>query len=79
MLFFLLITFILWAIPLLSMTDASTTALGSMPGAVYPAGVAGIIDVLFTTYLAAAVTINDRWEKAGHKPLLPLGPIGQKK
>ena len=78
MLFFLLITFIHWAIPLLSMTDTGT-ALGSMPGAVYPAGVAGIIDVIFTTYLAAAVTINDRWEKAGHKALLPLGPIGQKK
>ena len=79
MLFFLLITFILWAIPLLSMTDASTTIFGSMPGAVFPAGVAGIIDVIFTTYLAAAVTINERWEKAGSRGPLPLGPIGQKK
>lgn len=78
MLLFLTATFILWTIPLLSMTDAGT-AFGAMPGAVFPAGIAGIIDVFFTTYLASAVVINDRWEKAGFRPLLPLGPIGQKK
>lgn len=79
MLFFLLIVFILWAIPLLSMTEASTTALGAMPGAVLPAGVVGLIDVIFTTYLAMAVTINDRWVNAGSRPLLPLFPLGKKK
>ncbi|MCL4334407.1 MAG: acetate uptake transporter [Candidatus Thermoplasmatota archaeon] len=78
MLFVLLITFILWALPLLSMTDASTTILGKMPGAVFPAGVAGIIDVVFTTYLAGAVVINDRWVNAGSRPPLPLFPLGKK-
>lgn len=78
MLFFLLITFILWAIPLLSMTEASTTVLGSMPGAVFPAGVVGLIDVFFTTYLAGAVVINDRWVQSGSKPLLPLFPLTRK-
>lgn len=74
MLLFLLITFILWAIPLLSMTDAGT-ALGAMPGAVMPAGIVGLIDVFFTTYLAGAVVINDRWENAGEPALLPLFPL----
>lgn len=78
MLFFLLITFILWAIPLLSLTD-SGTILGAMPGAVYPAGIVGMIDVIFTTYLAGALVINDRWIKAGFKAPLPLFPIGHKK
>lgn len=75
MLFFLLVTFILWAIPLLSLTDTGTL-LGAMPGAVLPAGIAGIIDVFFTTYLAGAIVVNDRWEKAGMKGPLPLFPIG---
>jgi succinate-acetate transporter protein len=78
MLFFLLITFILWALPLLSMTESSTTILGSMPGAVFPAGVTGIIDVIFTVYLAGAVVINDRWVVAGSRPPLPLFPLGKK-
>lgn len=77
MLFFLLITFILWAIPLLSLTDTGTL-FGAMPGAVYPAGITGIIDVFFTTYLAGAIVVNDRWEKAGLKGPLPLFPIGHK-
>ncbi len=76
MLFFLLITFVLWAIPLLSITDAGT-ALGAMPGAVFPAGVVGLIDVAFTIYLAAAVVINDRWETAGLEGPLPLFPMGK--
>lgn len=71
MLFFLLITFILWAIPLLSLTDTGTL-MGPMPAAVYPAGVVGLIDVFFTTYLAGAVVINERWEHAGSKGPLPL-------
>lgn len=78
MLFFLLITFILWAIPLLTLTDTGTI-LGAMPGAVLPAGVVGLIDVIFTTYLAGAVVINDRWENAGHKGPLPLFPLGKKR
>ena len=77
MLFFLLITFILWAFPLITMTDASTTIFGSMPGAVFYAGVVGLVDVIFTTYLAAAVTINVWWVKAGSLGPLPLGPLGQ--
>ncbi|MEM4089380.1 MAG: GPR1/FUN34/YaaH family transporter [Thermoplasmatales archaeon] len=77
MLFFLLVTFILWAIPLLSMT-ATGSIFGSMPGAVFPAGIAGIIDVVFTTYLAGAVIVNDRWATAGLKPPLPLWPLGKK-
>lgn len=77
MLLVLLVTFILWAIPLLSLTDTGTL-LGAMPGAVIPAGVAGIIDVFFTTYLAGAIVVNDRWEKAGLKGPLPLWPIGTK-
>lgn len=76
MLFVLLITFILWAIPLLSMTDAGTTAFGAMPGAVLYAGYAGLVDVIFTTYLAAAVVINDRWEQKGGRAPLPLFPLG---
>ncbi|MEM0156169.1 MAG: GPR1/FUN34/YaaH family transporter [Thermoplasmataceae archaeon] len=81
MLFFLFITFILWAIPLLSMTASSTTLLGAMPGAVVPAGVVGLIDVIFTTYLAGAAVINDRWVQAGQEPILPLFPFrkGSKK
>lgn len=74
MLFVLLITFILWAIPLLSLTETGTV-LGAMPGAVFPAGVAGLVDVFFTTYLAAAVVINDRWETAGEKGPVPLFPF----
>lgn len=74
MLLFLLITFILWAIPLLSMTDTGT-ALGAMPGAVMPAGIVGLIDVIFTTYLSAAVVINSKWKAAGLKDLLPLFPF----
>ncbi|MEM0136557.1 MAG: acetate uptake transporter [Thermoplasmatales archaeon] len=77
MLFFLLVTFILWAIPLLSMTSTGSV-FGGMPKAVFPAGVAGIIDVIFTTYLAGAVVINDRWVNAGLKPPLPLFPLGKK-
>jgi succinate-acetate transporter protein len=77
MLFFLFITFVLWAIPLLSMT-ATTTLFGAMPGAVLPAGVVGLIDVIFTTYLAGAVVINDRWVQAGQEPILPLFPIGKR-
>lgn len=76
MLLFLLITFILWAIPLLSLTDAGTI-MGGMPGAVFPAGVAGLIDVFFTTYLASAIVINDRWEKGGQLGPLPLFPFRQ--
>lgn len=76
MLFVLLIVFILWAIPLLSMTDAGTTAFGAMPHAVLYAGYAGLIDVIFTTYLAGAVTINERWEMRGGRAPLPLFPLG---
>ncbi len=71
MLFFLLVTFILWAIPLLSLTDAGTL-FGAMPGAVLPAGIVGLVDVFFTVYLAAAVVINDRWESTGSPGPIPL-------
>ena len=79
MLLVLLITFILWAIPLLTLTDAGTTFFGSMPGAVFYAGVAGLVDVIFTSWLAAAIVINDRWEKVGGRGPIPLFPIGKAK
>lgn len=77
MLFVLLITFILWAIPLLTITDAGTTALGPMPGAVLYAGYAGLVDVIFTTWVGAAIVINDRWEQKGAHGPIPLFPIGK--
>lgn len=79
MLFFLTIVFILWAIPLLSF-NGTTTAFGSgLATSLHAAGYCGLIDVIFTTWLAAAVVINDRWEKAGFKGPIPLFPIGKKK
>ncbi len=79
MLFFLLITFILWAIPLLSFNGTSTYMGATLPASVFYAGVVGLIDVVFTTYLAGAVIVNDRWEKAGLKGPLPLGILSRKK
>lgn len=78
MLFFLLVTFILWTIPLLSLTDTGTL-FGAMPGAVFPAGVFGLVDVFFTTYLASAVVINDRWQQVGQPGPIPLFPLGKKR
>lgn len=81
MLFFLLIVFILWAIPLMSY-NATTglTAFGlSLGKSVVYAGYVGLVDVVFTTWLAAAAVINDRWEKAGFHGPIPLFPMGKNK
>ncbi len=81
MLFFLLLVFIMWAIPLLSFngTTGNTIFGTSLASSVVYAGYLGLIDVIFTSWLAAAVIINDRWKVAGFKAPIPLFPIGQKK
>ena len=79
-LFFLLIVFILYAIPLLSLTPSGTTAMGAFPApALAPAGWVGIIDSLFTMWVGAAAIINDRWELAGSRGPIPVYPLGKKK
>lgn len=83
MLFFLFLVFMLYAIPLLSLNAAGTTTLfGAWSGAkpnpsLLAAGYVGLIDCIFTTWIAAAVVINERWEKAGFKGPIPLFPLGK--
>ncbi len=77
-LFFLLIVFILYAIPLMTLTASGTTALGAFPGCLQAAGWVGIIDSIFTMWLGAAVIINDRWVMAGKNPIIPIIPLGKK-
>ncbi|MDP8023934.1 MAG: acetate uptake transporter [Nitrososphaeria archaeon] len=71
-LLFLLFTFILYAIPLTTLSSSMTTAMGAFPGCLKPAGYIGFIDSLFTMWVGAAVVINDRWEMAGKKGPIPL-------
>ncbi|MFP3223108.1 MAG: acetate uptake transporter [Nitrososphaeria archaeon] len=78
-LFFLLITFILYAIPLTTLTSSMTTMMGAFPGCLKPAGYAGFIDVLFTIWVGAATVINDRWEMSGKKGPVPLFPFSKEK
>ncbi|MCL5782647.1 MAG: acetate uptake transporter [Candidatus Thermoplasmatota archaeon] len=78
-LFFLLIVFILYAIPLLTLTASNTTAFGTFPAtALAPAGWVGILDSILTMWIGAAVIINDRWEVAGSHGPIPLFPFGKK-
>lgn len=78
-LFFLLLTFILYAIPLTTLAPSISTAMGAFPDALKPAGYVGFLDSLFTMWVGAATVINDRWEVAGLKGPIPVFPLGKKK
>lgn len=80
-LFFLLLVFILYAIPLLTLDSTGTsTAIGAFPAALQAAGYVGLIDAALTVWVGAAVIINDRWRSAGYDEApIPLFPIGQRK
>ncbi|MCL4343364.1 MAG: acetate uptake transporter [Nitrososphaerota archaeon] len=78
-LFFLLLTFILYAVPLTTLTSSMTTAMGTFPGSLKPAGYVGFIDVLFTIWVGAAAVINDRWEITGKKGPVPVFPLVKEK
>ena len=78
-LFFLLLVFLLYAIPLLTLNHAGTsTAFGSFPAALAPAGYFGMIDVAMTVWIGAAAILNDQWRRTGAKtgpiPLFPFRP-----
>ncbi|WP_291999467.1 acetate uptake transporter [Caldivirga sp.] len=75
----LLVTFILYAIPLTSLSSSMTTVMGKIPGALKPAGYIGFIDSLFTMWVGAATVINDRWELAGLKGPIPVYPFAKRK
>lgn len=74
-LLFLLFTFILYAIPLTTLTSTMSTAMGTFPGSLKAAGYVGFIDSLFTMWVGAAVVINDRWEITGGKGPIPVFPL----
>jgi len=74
-LFFLLITFILYAVPLTTLTSSMATAMGTFPGCLRPAGYVGFIDSIFTMWVGAATVINDRWEITGKKGPIPVFPL----
>ncbi|MEM0097253.1 MAG: GPR1/FUN34/YaaH family transporter, partial [Conexivisphaerales archaeon] len=71
-LFFLLLTFILYAVPLTTLTSTMMTAMGTFPDSLKPAGYVGFLDVLFTIWVGAAAVINDRWEITGKKGPIPV-------
>ncbi|MGC8558061.1 MAG: acetate uptake transporter [Nitrososphaeria archaeon] len=78
-LFFLLLTFILYAIPLTTLTSSMTTAMGAFPDCLKPAGYMGFIDVLCTIWVGAATVINDRWEITGKNGPIPVFPLIKEK
>ncbi len=78
-LLFLLLTFILYAVPLTTLNSSMMTAMGGFPSALRPAGFIGLLDSMLTMWVGAAVIINDRWEAAGLKPPIPVFPLVKKK
>jgi succinate-acetate transporter protein len=78
-LFFLLLVFIFFFIPLMTRDASGHTAMGAWPGCLKTAGVFGMIDAVFTAWIGLAVVVNDRWERVGKKGPIPLFPIGQPK
>jgi succinate-acetate transporter protein len=78
-LFFLLLVFIFFFIPLMTRDASGHTAMGAWPGCLITAGVFGMIDTAFTAWVGIAVVVNDRWERVGKKGPIPLFPIGQPK
>lgn len=75
----LLLTFLLYAVPLTTLNSSMMTAMGGFPTALRPAGYIGLLDSILTMWVGAAVIINDRWEMMGLKPPIPVFPLAKKK
>ena len=75
----LLLTFLLYAVPLTTLNSSMMTVMGGFPTALRPAGYIGLLDSILTMWVGAAVVINDRWEMAGLNPPIPVFPLAKKK